>query len=472
LREPVEHTGVWWLPEQPQHVVSGTLYFDPSEGIDLKLVGTFGSLPDLNQDHRPDIILGATTSGKLVTLHHNVRTGFRLVMPGVPSASYRSAVAFFGHHFAASEQLRFRTLSLAYPHLAEWTGLSGFSITHSVDEAEHWIGATLAYSFPDALPAAIPGAELKLDYESSQDGDLRTSVLLNQRTFFKVTVSEPTDFSTLWSQYRHPIENFLTFAVGTPVRPTEAFLTADGVTHPSRSGPHPKKIEVLKPSRAADIADKPRHRSDMLFTLEDIGNSFGPALTTWMTKAQHLEPVYNLYFGLRYATRLYLENQLLAVAQALEVLHRRTVGGQMLPDPEFALLQQRLSDALPDTLDGELREAFQLKLRYFNEVGLRRRIRDLLSGLESATEVAIPHSGRFVDRLVTARNFLTHFDRSLEQRAPTGEGLYLVVRQAMFLLELRLMLELDMATDLVERIARRNERYLQLGHWARRLETT
>jgi hypothetical protein len=67
--------GMWWMPEDPETQVPGTLTFDPDHVATLELLGTFkkgleelGSYPSLK------LMLGFSTDGKSITLRECFET--------------------------------------------------------------------------------------------------------------------------------------------------------------------------------------------------------------------------------------------------------------------------------------------------------------------------------------------------------------------------------------------------------------
>ena len=66
--ESFELNGIWWLPENENKKVSGTLKFDPVDGGSLELIGSFKEPQDLGKALEPKIILGIV-SRKIVTLY-------------------------------------------------------------------------------------------------------------------------------------------------------------------------------------------------------------------------------------------------------------------------------------------------------------------------------------------------------------------------------------------------------------------
>ena len=64
MMDKFEYEGIWWLPDEPEKQVSGTLRFTPNEGAILDLIGSFKDIKEINK-----IILGISSNGKNITLH-------------------------------------------------------------------------------------------------------------------------------------------------------------------------------------------------------------------------------------------------------------------------------------------------------------------------------------------------------------------------------------------------------------------
>ena len=52
------YSGHWWLPEEPNNIVSGSLIYDEETGVILDLIGAFSELFKNKKHQKVDIILG------------------------------------------------------------------------------------------------------------------------------------------------------------------------------------------------------------------------------------------------------------------------------------------------------------------------------------------------------------------------------------------------------------------------------
>jgi len=102
------------------------------------------------------------------------------------------------------------------------------------------------------------------------------------------------------------------------------------------------------------------------------------------------------------------------LTQALESLHRRTVGGTYLSASEFDPIKDLLNAAVPPDVPADLKRKLSDSLEYANEYSLRKRLKELLRGLDPSTieMLKIQDIAGTTDVIVRTRNCLTHFNES------------------------------------------------------------
>lgn len=453
--------GVWWLPDNPEVTIAGILTYTYGKQIELRLIGAFDVSDEDQLRHQP-LVLNGVAEGKRITLYEN-RLSNRALTGGLVTTKYRSSWAFIGHHINTDGNLRIRALKLEYSNLTEWSGFSGFRFAASYENGR-FAGETVEYRFPEILHMRLPGADLSFDYTFHQKRELQSEVVLRQETFFKIVFDEPISFLRGWTDYASPIQDYLTFAIGTAAYVSKAYIHADGVFDiDTPELQQYRSIEVIH--IAGDVVVTGRsslHPLEMLFHLSDVRDEFETSLNTWFENMGRIKPVLDLYFSIRYSKEMYLEHQLLSLAQALEVLHRRTTGGRYLDAEAYGEFKARLVEAIPGELDRDLHNIFRQKLEFLNEYSLRKRLQDLIRQSGDTIEFLIPDSRRFILLLTDTRNYQTHYNPDLAGRAATGYALYWLVEQARFLLEVRLLFELGFTPEQIRLLVARNKRYGQL----------
>ena len=121
MNERVQFQGMWWLPDDPDIQVPGTLTFDPDQGATLELLGSFKkNLKELGTYPRPKQMLGSTSDGKFITLQDCFETRTRMAMPGMTTANFHADMVLVGAHFEEESEVAFKKLSVEYLHLDEW----------------------------------------------------------------------------------------------------------------------------------------------------------------------------------------------------------------------------------------------------------------------------------------------------------------------------------------------------------------
>jgi hypothetical protein len=60
------YEGYWWLPSASDDKIPGILRFDPDEGSNLDIMGSFEGLKGIVDPMRPEIIQGLSSDGKRI----------------------------------------------------------------------------------------------------------------------------------------------------------------------------------------------------------------------------------------------------------------------------------------------------------------------------------------------------------------------------------------------------------------------
>jgi len=450
--EEFEYKGIWWLPDKPQEKISGTFKFTPNEGAVLELIGSFKDITGMNKMLKPEIILGISSDGKNVTLHKCFETKSNLSFPGLLTSSFYANRAFVGAHFEKNKDIKFKSLSVHYLYLDEWFNVSGFDIPHLFDEKE----VVIRYKLPEPIQAAIDEYKIFLDVRATgpTHSIVQKEASIKQRTYIRVEPSGEKSFDE-YLNIMYRIQNFLSLGITEPVYPlvVEGITEANKVMIDDKTYNPPVKVYY----RVSDIPMAPKTLLpfDMLFTFKDISDRFEDFLKNWFKKTDLLGPVYNLYFGTLYNPRMYLEHRFLSLVQAIESYHRRTMKNFELSEEEHEKRIMEILNAVPHGHKKWLKN----KLAYSNEPNLRRRLKEILEKFADVLDKFIPKKDSFINKVVTTRNYLTHYDEKLKEQSAEGEELYRLTQKLKILLEICLLKELGFTSDNIKSLISRNRRY-------------
>ncbi len=338
-----------------------------------------------------------------------------------------------GVHFEAARDIVFRELIVRYSYLDEWMNLSGFKI--NIDDAME--GVVVEYNVPDVVTMEFDGGLKVTLFYSVKFPSLTTpqkKAVVSHRANIGLEPPTPMHFDEYWDLL-YQLQNFFTLATTEPVHISGLV----GLPEADDEGPPPSAQIFFQLSHVPAL--KQLHPLQFLFTFSYVEDRLHQILSNMLSKADLLQPVADLYFGTLYNPRMYLEQRFLSYTQAIESYHRRLIRNAELEPEQHEL---RVRDILESTPEGH-RDWLGGKLEYSNEPSLRQRLRDLSAQYSGALDEMLDR--RVINDIVTTRNYLTHFDKSLESRALKDRELFELAARLRVLLQLCLLDQLGFRPD-------------------------
>lgn len=447
--EEFEYKGNWWLPDNPEKKISGTLKFTLGERAVLDLTGSFTD-KSLGKTLEPEIILGTSASGEYITLHKCLETKTSFSFQGDRISSFDAHIVFLGVHFQKPEDIKFKSISLHYLHLDEWTDISGFEIQYPTPDK----AVLIKYKLPVSIEASIDDEQkLYIIFEAVHPVLFsgQKKVKIEQKTYIKIETQAEKSFDE-YREIASMIQYFLSLGVMEPVYPliikgkTEVnrIMSEDGIRYPP--------VKIFYQLSNVPKVSKTLLPYDMLFTFKDISDRFEGFLKNWIRKADLLRPVYDLYFGTLYNPKMYLQHRFLSLIQAIESYHRRVKKNYELPEQEHNKRIVKILNAVPE----EHKKWLEVKLAYSNEPTLRRRLKEILDNYPKIVNKFIRDKESFIQKVVDTRNYLIHYDAILKERSVETEEIYHVAQKLKILLEACLLTEIGFGLDEIKKLFSRN----------------
>jgi ApeA N-terminal domain 1 len=450
-----EHTGHWWLPHLPQDRIGGTLSFDGVDQAVLRLIGQFaGSAPHLDVETPPPMVVHGAIRNKLVTLGECDVTSTSWSGSGLQTCELTVGLVFLGQHLAPESGLRLSAMAVSYDGMIEWSGLSSIAVEAIPAEEGRSMGVSVT-SRPRILePIELGNAVLRFRTRWATHGSGISERTVTQRVFAEIEPSSPLSVREFLGRYFYHVQNFISLGESRPINtlavlghPTSEETVADEQETARKRAA--REVEIIYASRRAD--GRSGSGTEPFFRRVQLGDYLGSSIRAWLEKAEILEPVYDLYFGMLYGHSSYLENQFLMLAQALETYHRRTSERTTyLPKATFKQLRLALVNVIQthESLSEDLCTTFAGKLSFFNEISLRERIRDILNRVGASEYGPVLGAEAFVADVVNTRNYLTHYDQKSKANAAQGEKLWNLTDQLRTLLEQCLLIELGLPNEM------------------------
>lgn len=413
--------GKWWLPDAEDRPVFGTLQLEWGQSPRLELIGSLVGPEAFGEEERHPIILGSTSDGKRVTLDDCLTTNlhFSLGAFDLPTVQMVASVALIGAHVGDVDGQRFGRCRLEVERLTDW--LQPPAMTQEVETADsgrRLVSARLVFRLPPLIESSIGPARLTFGFSWSSRGDLRHEASFVQEGGLAMSHEAGLTLEEWLQDYVTPLCNLVSLATERRASVVRLVLSEPQTAEGSASDG--SEVEAIWRREAPD-PDPPRLLlpPEMVFGIRDF-DDVTASLGRWFTASDELGDAVNLFFGVRVAETMYTENRFLNLTQAAEVYHRRRFGGTDLPADEHRARLAGVLGAAPPAH----RQWLEERLRYSDEPTLRRRLRELY---RLARPVMAPLAGdgrAFIDQVVKARNFHTHWDTTARGQVLRGAGLW------------------------------------------------
>ena len=434
IKEEFKRSGNFWIPSAPDRRVPGTLSISDGGNIELKVSGPFSGDPRelddtelLNDDSQPiERIVGDIERDGFITLDDCRCIGQGFSMRGAKSKTFNATRAFTGITYNENERPLFNTLIFSIEGIAEWVGISG--IEHNLPSEE-----SIWYQQPEDILLSL-GNSMQLlitfDLGGVQYVSLREA-LVTQEIDFKLVSQDVRELDEFISVV-HKIRTFLCFVTDTAGSLDSMSATSDNI-HQTVLG-RTKAIQIYYPSQLY-TKDKP-NISDygLLFTFKEKQNDAERIINNWLDDYEKLTDAFDLYVSAKMEARQHLESRFLKLVQGLEVYHRRTSNEKQMDEAEFNELVNNLIAQCPE----ERREWLETQLRYGNEVSLRSRLKKIIEPFKEVIGNEEKRSG-LINSIVITRNYLTHYDPSLESKAAKGADLSTLCHKMELLFQLHFL---------------------------------
>jgi hypothetical protein len=448
--ETLEYEGIWWLPQKETQQFRGKLTVSQGKSGRLTLI-TF-ELHSLElPENKTDLIVGHSTDGKKVTLYKCYLTNHstKLINNGasVEEFEFISLFAFVGIHFTSVGDINFKNLSVRYTNIDNWANISGFR-TRLPKKFTPNTSIAIRYRLPKRVKlTSVTDFEIVVSFSYSNFNLTPTThAEIAQKSWINFLPKTSRKMEEYLEIIR-TMQNFLSLIMTKPTFPieiqgqneSEQEKFGEKITYP------PIQIYVNQPFIDSDSTNIQDY--SMLFTLRDIMKN-KRIVKHWFERDEILKPTADLYFSTLYQPRMYLNNEFLNLAQALETYHRRTMKNFELPNSKH---QSRIRAILRKTPE-KYRGWLERKLTYSNEPSLRKRLKDICDKCPSGVLSKTGNVDAFIDLTVNTRNYWTHFDERIKAKAATDVRLVYLVSNLRLLLITCFLKEMGVTNDEIDMI--------------------
>lgn len=431
---PPDFQGYFWLPGNTDTKIPGRFYCTEDDTLQLDVLGTFSGAPIESDQVEVPRILGVSEKGKLVTLENCFYTKRNFNFPGLAISSIHVNLALVGCHFDKDEPIQFDEVVCHSDAINDWLEFAPIetSLTTSLPRR-----ASVSFSPPAPLVWNISSG-VKMKLRSSWTAPIMSQyreARITQKTWVGFEFNQAKSIDELLGIVNR-FSKFVSFVVDQtlPLNAIETYSREliEEIGDVKRQVP----IQIFYAPDSRGSPDLSRIAPPFpLFPFRYVRDRFGEIISRWLDNYDRFDSSFNLYFATKTGRDLYLDNRFLMLAQALESLHRHSSSETAFSTEDYSTLCAVFKKVVPDAF----KEWLHTRLEYGNEPSLRQRLKFLFKGFESIYGDSKKVKD-LISRIVTTRNYLTHYDVSLRQQSARGRELYKLC------LSLETLFQLHMAT--------------------------
>lgn len=419
-----EYIGYWYLPNDKQNKLYGTLQINKNNNLELKLCGVFGGLNEQFNYENIKVINGFTKCGKKITLLECSEESFDFNMPGIPSKNYTPQCMIIGEHFNCVNDIKINSVSSRYTDLSKWIRIAPFE-REIQDKDKEFV---LRYKLPEPRVYKLKDYTVKLSFKSTMKGDSLTECTIHQKTLINFEdLGEKSLDSTL--DLINDFSEFLTLCLGEKVNPYDI----QGVTASGDKIPIAWNGMVLN-------EDSKKTIHNILVPYTFIQDKFQQCLENWYEKNDKLKPIIN-YVVEAYEKAFYVPMSFLKIVQAFEAFSRRMRDNCKIDVKEH---QSRVNYIINKIDNDDYKQWLIDKLRYSNEPNLNSRIKDLFTELDFIINMSGKEKKRIANKITRTRNYYTHFDEENKKNSMSVNEIFYITQYILLGLRVLIMIELGL----------------------------
>lgn len=271
-----------------------------------------------------------------------------------------------------------------------------------------------------------------------------TSYSITSNYSIQIEYHSPQKFKNILDDIRL-IEKFLSFAMYTPtnIKSIKCNISDDKK--------RPEYVYIY--SKSFNKKTDTMSNYDILinfYEIQDKTNLF----EKWFEACDNYKPLFDIYFT-NFSTNYTLEYQFLSHTQALEAYMRKNeiFKDYYMDSEEYETIKSELNEYVKNSkMDEDHKQSWESRIKYGNEVSLRKRLKDLITFLKDydiVKEIVGEKSNKFIDKIIDNRNHYTHYDENSDFK----ENIFNLINlnfKLKLLIELCILNELDFDKEFIE----------------------
>ncbi len=305
-------------------------------------------------------------------------------------------------------------MQVRIPGLELWNGRSGIasSINATPDGMSHTYRVNSVPEEKFAIDSSGMSFALGVGHEFQHAQS--TEIAVTTSAYLRILTETPQSLDWFLSQLGKAT-TLLSFLAGTSMAPDQirASIASDD-----------RKVDILVALRQGKCCSY-ANSMDFFMLRARMQVDLGTVLCRWISAYESIETPSQLAQSVLLSDGLWPHVEFLSLLQALEGFHRATDTGLYMEKAAYETIRQTLSNAIPSELNSSHKESLKSRIKYGNEVSLRKRLDALVNRLDRPLRTLVLGGDGTVPRSwVETRNYFTHWDEASKSMALDGLGMY------------------------------------------------
>jgi hypothetical protein len=461
-------TGRWWLPSHPRRTKWGVLIVQADGQLHLELDGALSTQPrrsHADEQSEYELIRGRVGIRDF-TLYKCSDMGISYQGITPIRQTLHVQIAVDGLRVSSVDDLAFDAANIEIDLLHEWARWSKAAGNPVSKPYKNDPPGRERFVYDPVPKLSMVAHDITIDLISGIFiGGPVGHLKMDTSQIFYVKLAQPLALEDWHDLILRPLQNFVSF-----VSDQAAWINKVKVSHSARligrrEGRYPAPVTIY-----GYWAKEDKERADNLtpssfvVNLDDVVPVFERVLSNWLRLSRHFKDALTLFFGPRYANRMYVELSFLMLAQALEVFHRtKYPTATMIPPDEYERIRKSLITKTPKARRGLI----STRLDHGNDRFFKNRILDLVAYAGPAvTKLVGQRPDIWANHVRNTRNDLTHWNPVRKGIEPGTQNFFDMQRQASILMKTILLRELGFSEPECARILAGNWEYRHArGPW-------
>ncbi len=349
---------------------------------------------------------------------------------------------FIGTHFISKKDISFKNIQVEYSYIDQWIKNSFIEIELPKDyEKENY---DLVYKIKKPSSFKVVNENFDIIFFNFIHTERNLKNLKISRKEIVEFSSKNNDLLYYFDKIFYPFENFLTFIIGQKIHSRK--ITGKLVENDKN------KIEIIYKPRFYDDEEITVNPYYFKLKFPDIKDKINEYINKWYEMSEEYKSLFELYFANKYNDSGYLETKFLYYMQAIESFHRKKYVGKYDEKDEFIELKKEFLSSSKKIVEEDFMDKINSDLYYINGYTLKARLEEIFKKYDEIKYIKNLENEEFIKKAKDTRNYLTHYDKRLENKIFKGNKLYYANQRLKMITDIIILKEWGISSERIEQV--------------------